>query len=101
MSIREVAEGPQTQGTDEKITYTITTTSWASSPASTSMVVKDRAGTDVSSTVTSGSTSVVGDVITLTPISALVADESYKVEVQFTVGSGAPWECYFWIDCEA
>jgi hypothetical protein len=100
MSIREVAEGRQTQGVDEKITYTITTTNWASSPTSSSMVVKDAADNNVSSTVTSGSTTESGDVITLTPINALVRDESYRVEVKFTAESGAPWECFFYIDAE-
>ena len=100
MSIREVAEGRQVQGVDEKITYTITTTNWASSPTSPAMVVKDAAGTDVSTTVASGNITAAADVITLKAISGLVQDESYRVEVQFTAGSGAPWECYFWIDCE-
>ena len=100
MSKREVAEGRLAQGDSEKITYTITTTNWASSPASVSMVVKDGAGNDVSSTVTSGAMSVDGDVITLEAISGLVIGEAYRVEIQFTAGSGAPFECYFWIDCE-
>ena len=100
MSIREVAEGVQTQGADEKITYTITTTNWASSPGSVSQVVKDEDGTDVTSSVTSGSTSVSGDVITLKAISSLTAGTRYRCEVQFTAGSGAPYECYFWINCE-
>jgi hypothetical protein len=96
-----VVEGRQTQGEDEKITYTITTTNWVSSPTSPAIVVKNRVGTDVSSTVTSGSISAAGDVITLKAIDKLVPEESYKVEVQFSAGSGTPWECYFWIDCEA
>jgi hypothetical protein len=100
MSIREVAEGRQVQGEDEVITYTITTTNWASAPTTPSMVVKDAAGTDVSTTVAGGAITAVGDVITLKTISKLVRDESYRVEVKFTAGSGAPWECYFWIDCE-
>jgi hypothetical protein len=100
MSIREVAEGRQVVGEDEAVTFTITTTNWASAPASPSMVVKDAAGTDVSATVASGSITANGDVITLKEIASLVKDESYRVEVQFTAGSGAPWECYFWIDCE-
>ena len=101
MSIREVVEGRQVMGEDEKVTYTITTTNWASSPSSPSIVVKNRAGADVTTTVTSGNITAANDVITLKAINALVADESYKVEVQFTAGSGAPWECFFWIDCEA
>lgn len=100
MSIREVTEGPQVQGEDETITYTVTTSNWASLPASESMVVKNRDGVDVTSTVTSGSMSVASDVITLKPISRLVAGERYTVEVQFTAGGGAPFECYFYVDCE-
>ena len=101
MVSREVTQGTQNQGADEKITYTITTTNWASSPASVSMVVKDANSVDVTSSVTSGSNSVSGNIITLKPINGLAAGERYKVEVQFTAGSGAPFECYFYIDCEA
>jgi len=100
MSIREVAEGRQEMGANEKVTYTITTTNFASGPASSSMTVKDSNGTDVSSTVATGSVSQTDDVITLKAISGLVAGESYRVDVLFTAGSGAPWSCYLWIDCE-
>ena len=101
MTSREVVEGPQLQGADEKITYQITTTNWASSPSNVSMKVFDEAGTDVTATVASGSIQVNGDVITLQAISSLTAGIRYTVEVQFTAGGGAPWECYFYIDTEA
>ena len=97
---REVKEGVQLQGEDEKVTYSITSTPWGSSPASVVMVVKDDDGDDVTDDVTSGSTSVSGDVITLKPIDALTAGMRYRVEVQFTAGAGAPFETYFFIDCE-
>ena len=100
MSIREVAEGRQTQGEDEEIIYTITTTNWASAPTASALAVKDAHDNDVTTTVTSGAMSEAGDVITLKTIEKLVRDESYRAEVQFTAGSGAPYECYFWIDCE-
>ena len=100
MSIREVAEGVQTQGADEKITYTVTTTNWASSPGTIVQTVKDEHGNDVTSTVCTGSTSVSGNVITLKAISGLSAGQRYRCEVQFTAGSGAPFECYFWIEAE-
>lgn len=99
-SSREVVEGAQLQGEDEKIIYSITTTNWASSPTDASMVVKDNDGTDVTDDVTSGSISTVGDVITLKPIDGLTAGTRYRVEVQFTCGAGAPFEAYFFIDCE-
>ena len=100
MSIREVVEGRQVMGEDEKITFTITTTNWASSPTSPAMTVKNVAGTDVSTTVTSGNITAAADVITLKAISGLVPNESYRVEVQFSAESGVPWECFFWIDAE-
>jgi hypothetical protein len=97
-----VTEGTQVQGADEKITYTLTTTNWASSPSSESMTVtKVSDGSDVTSSVTSGSISVSGDVITLKPIDSLTAGELYRVEVQFTGTGYAPAEAYFYIKCEA
>lgn len=98
--IREVKEGPQPQGEDEKLTYDITSTPWGSSPSDTSMVVKDGDGTDVTATVTSGSMGGSGDVIVLMPIDSLTAGIRYRVEVKFTCGGGAPFEPYFFIDCE-
>lgn len=97
---REVIEGIQLQGEDEKVTYSFTTTPWGSSPSSPSMVVKDDDGTDVTDDVTSGSISPSDDVITLKPIDSLTAGIRYRVEVQFTAGGGAPFEMYFYIDCE-
>lgn len=99
---REVAEGVQLQGVDEQIVYTLTTTNWGSSPTSVSMVVKDEssADTDVTSTVTSGSISVSGNVITLKTIKSLTVNHSYRVEVQFTSGSNV-FEAFFRIKAEA
>ncbi len=97
---REVVQGEQTQGEDEEIIYTITTTPWASSPTNQSMVVKDNSdGSDVTAAVTSGAMSVAGDVITLMTIENLVAGTIYRVEVLFTAG-GSVWEAYFFISAE-
>lgn len=98
--IREVKEGPQPQGEDEKVTYSFTSTPWGTSPSNASMVVKDDEGTDVTADVTSGSMGGSDDVITLKPIDSLTAGIRYRVEVQFTCGGGAPFEMYFYIDCE-
>lgn len=100
--IREVIEGRQTQGEDEQIIYTLTTTPWGSTPTSPSMVVKDVTGgssTDVSADVTSGAMSTSGDVLTLETIQSLTADKIYRVEVLFTAG-GSVFEAYFHIDAE-
>lgn len=102
MSVREVAEGVQIQGADEAVTYSITTTNWASSPSDPAVTVKDvDAGTDVTDDVTSGSASVAGDIITLPEISGLTARTLYRVELQFTAGEFNPAECYFYIRAEA
>lgn len=95
MRTREVKESPLVQGEDEEIQYQVTTTPWASSPSSVSVVVKDEDGNDVTSTVMpSGSASPSGDVITLPVLKLLTDGVYYRVEVKFTAG-GSVWETYF------
>jgi hypothetical protein len=98
---REVTQGPQVQGVDEQIVYTITTTNWASSPSTPSLVVKDMSdgARDVSATVVSGSTTASGDVITCGTIKSLIEGHEYRAEVKFTVGSNI-YETYFIIKAE-
>ncbi len=98
-SIREAIKGVLVQGVDEQIAYQVTTTPWGSSPTNVAVVVKNSAGTDVTATVTSGTASVMGDVITLPVIKSLTAGEVYRVEVKFTV-SGNILETFFWIAAE-
>ena len=101
MSVREVVEGIQIQGEDEAVTYSVTTTTWASSPSGATVAVKDvDAGTDVTEDVTAGSVSIAGDIITLPEISGLTAKTLYRVEVQFTAGEFAPAEAFFYIRAE-
>jgi hypothetical protein len=99
--LREVKEGQQVQGIDEKIAYEITTTPWGISPTNVSVVVKDTSNNnaDVTSDVTSGTTTVVGDVITLLFIESLTESRIYRVEVKFTSGSNI-FEAYFTIKAE-
>lgn len=86
-NIREVVEGQQEQGEDEEIVYTVDTANWGGSPTSPSVVVKDPAGTNVTSTVMpSGSATVNGDVITLPTLKLLTRNKLYRVEVKFTAG---------------
>lgn len=93
---REVVEGLQYQGTDEKVYYTITTTPWGSTPTSVSVKAYDEsnASTDVSSAVLSGSATVSGDIITLPALYTLTAGHTYRVECKFT-SSGNILEPYF------
>lgn len=102
MTSREVAEGPQRQGADEKIVYSVTTTPWGSAPSDAVVVVKDTTdggSTDVSGSVLAGSVSVNGDVITLPKIQSLTAGHTYRVEIQFVAGNNT-FEAYFIIRAE-
>ena len=95
MTNRQIKESPVTQGEDEIITYTLTTTPWGSSPTSINVVVYDVTGADetadwlnVTSTVMpTNSPTVLGDVITLSPLKLLTDGHVYRMEIRFTCGS--------------
>lgn len=101
MTIRQVTQSNIKQGVDESIVYTITTTNWGSSPASVAVKAYDTTNenTDVTSTVLSGSASVVGDVITLPTLTALTVDHTYRIEVKFTCGTST-FEAYMIVSAE-
>lgn len=98
--IREVKEGKLHQGEDEFIAYQITTTPWASTPVVTGVKCYDvtAGGTrnDVSPTTLSGTSSTLGDVITLPLLGQLTAGRLYRVEVTFTSG-GNTFELFFYV----
>jgi hypothetical protein len=94
--------GKYTQGNDETIIYSVTTTSWGSTPTNVSVKAYDVTGgtrTDVTSTVLSGNATVVGDVITLPAVTGLTAGKGYRVEVKFTSG-GNTFEPYIEVQAE-
>lgn len=94
--------GTYYQGNDEQIIYSITTTSWGSTPTSVSYKVYDVTGgdrSDVTSTTMTGSATVVGDIITLPALKSLTASKTYRVEVTFTSG-GNVFEPYFIVNSE-
>lgn len=97
ITTREVVEGTQYQGESETLRYKITSTPWGASPTVLGIVAKDMTtgGTDVSSTVLSGSSAVVGDVMTLKALGALTKNHFYRIEVQFSTADGNTWECFF------
>ncbi len=103
MTIREIAEGPQPQGVDEIIVYTLTTTPWGSSPSASAVVVfdvTDGARSDVTSTVMpTGSPSEAGDIITLPALKLLTAGKQYRVEILFTAG-GNVFEAFGIVNAE-
>jgi hypothetical protein len=100
---REAKESPLTQGADEEIIYTLTTTPWGSTPTSLAVKVYDisSAKTDVTTTnMPTNSPTANGDVISLSPLKLLTAGKRYRVEVKFTSG-GSVYEVYFHVDAEA
>ena len=96
----EVAEGTKYQSSDEILAYKITTTNVASSPTVGTVVVYDEGVNEVvtSTVMPTGAHSDSGDVITLKPLKLLTVDHSYRIEVQFAVGSNT-WECFFRVKC--
>jgi len=97
----EVIEGEQLQSADEEISYSITTTPWGSSPTSVAVVAYDvdAGNTAVTTTVfPTNSPSVLGDVITLSPLKALTKGKTYRIEVKFTCGANK-FEPYFYVRC--
>jgi hypothetical protein len=97
---RDITQGRQSQGADEQIVYSLTTTNWGSSPTNVTVKAYDLtdSNTDVTSTVLSGSASVSGDVITLPTLKSLTAGRIYQVEVLFTAG-GSIFELPFVVVC--
>ena len=96
---REVIEGPQFQGVDERITYALDISQWGSNPTAIACVIKQGA-TDVTATVATGTpTATSTTVITLPQIHSLTAELEYRVEVKFTV-AGQVVEAYFIIEAE-
>ena len=100
MSINEIAEGLLEQSATEQAAYKITTTNWASTPASPVVIATDEtSGEVVTSTVfPTNSPSAAGDVITLSLLRALTKQHTYRIEVSFTSG-GNTYECYFRVYC--
>jgi len=101
---REVIESPLSQGVDESISYQITTTPWGSSPSSIVCTVYDVTGGGYTSLVLTtimptNTPTALGDVITLSPLTALTNGTFYRVEVKFTCG-GAVYETFFIVAAE-
>ena len=98
MSIQDL--GSTTQRPNETIAYTVDVSNVGSSPTvdSVTIVDIDTPGTDLSSTLMSGSSSVSGDVITTPLVTSLTDGTSYRVIVKYTISSET-FEDYFDIAC--
>lgn len=93
----------RTQGPNESIAYSITTTPWGSGPSSVSCYLYDVTDTssdvNVTSTKLSGSVSTTSDVITTPNVVSLVAGHMYRMDVRFTSGTNI-YEAIVRIRCE-
>jgi len=101
MPKNEVVEGLQEQSADEEIPYQIDVSNWGSTPTSPSVkaYVVD-SGLEVTSTVyPTNSPTVSGNVITLSVLKSLSLGVTYRIEVQFNIGSTI-FECYFRVYCD-
>lgn len=89
---RGIRESPIAQGTSESIPYALTTTPWGGAPTVVSITVYDITDTtdevdwtDVTDTVMPvNSPSVLGDVITFSPLKFLTDGHIYRAEINFT-----------------
>jgi len=93
MSIHEVLEGTREMRRGEGITFTLTTTNWASSPTSSAIsIIKLSDDSDVTADWTETATPTEsGDVITLPEITVPsdAAYGEYLVNIPFTAGGFA------------
>ena len=103
MTTREVIEKRQPVGFNERPKFKLTTTKWGSSPTSVAVTCfkyEDGTYTDnTSSTFPTNTTTVNGDVITLSPLVPVAIGDEYYIAVKFTAG-GSIFEAYFWVDVE-
>lgn len=87
-----IRESPKAQKFNESVIYTLTTTPWGISPSAINVIVYDITNgepyTNVTSTVMPvNSPSVLGDVITFSPLKLLTRDHKYLLDIFFTCNS--------------
>lgn len=103
MTDRQMLEQDLSQGLDEEIIYSFSSTPWGSSPTSIAAKAFDVTNdnrTDVTATVLpAGSASAAGDVISLPVLKALTYGHIYRIEVLFTSG-GNKYEPFFFVRAE-
>ena len=94
----ETVESPRLQRINEGMVWAIDTTNWGGSPTSivASVWDEDNFNADVTADVMNpNSPTVAANIITLSKIVLLVANRSYRVNVQFSNVRGAPCRPFF------
>lgn len=105
MSLREIKEGQQEQGSKEEVIYDYTVdSSWGAAPLSSIEVkifdLSTTPPTDVSSDKMVGTPSSNALIITLPRIKILEVGKTYQVRIIFTVASGQIRQAEAYIKCE-
>jgi hypothetical protein len=97
-SPREAVESPKFQGEDESLAYTF---DWSAkgTPTAGTVVIKNAALADKSSTNLSGAASIIGATIVTPLVYALVAGQEYRLECSATI-AGLVYESFTRIICE-
>lgn len=99
---REVREGTQNQGEDERIAYVIDVSTWGTGPGAPANFIYDVTGgghVDTSAVNLIGVPSVAGDTVITSRVIVLTAGRQYRLDVQFTM-SGNVYEAYILINAE-
>ena len=98
---REAIESPQSQGSNEEVIYTLSTTNYGGTRTSiTVRAILESTDEVVTTTVfPTNTTSVADDDITLSALKELTAGETYRVYVLFTADATSIFEPYFRIVC--
>jgi len=103
MSHREIVQGLQVVGIDERPKFSLDVTNWGSNPSGVSFVCYKWVSTDwvdaTGACFPTGSVSSSGNVITLPVFIPQAIGDNYRIEIKFTIG-GSVLEAYALVDCE-
>ena len=102
MSLITPVEGAVEQTSGETLVWQTDVSGFTTTPASPTLVsvIKLSNGTAVTGTVMpSGSISALAAIVTLPPLTALTADEKYRIRYKFTDGSSNTFEAILDVHC--
>ena len=98
--IRQIKEGLQPQGEDEKIAWVFDVSGWTPCPSAPSALMKDVSTGASVANVLNGAATASGSTITSPTVQNLVAGSHYRLEIKFLDPGGNTLEGYMLIDGE-
>lgn len=101
-SNREVIQGLQYQGSNVARTYSVDVSNITGTPTGTPTfkVYDEKTGTDVTSDVVTGASSLSGDTLTTGRVGGLTPGRTYYCLVYWSIGSSQVEDGYFRVRCE-